>query len=44
MTTRQLAQSACNGTRRRRFADPARVRWYARHRQLRFARRFGFGS
>jgi hypothetical protein len=26
-------------SRRRRLADPARVRWYAHHRAVRFARR-----
>jgi len=26
-------------SRRRRFADPVRLRWYARHRAVRFARR-----
>jgi len=28
-------------TRRRRFADRARRAWYAHHRAVRFARRFG---
>jgi len=31
-------------SRRRRLADRARQRWYARHRAVRFARRFGFAS
>jgi hypothetical protein len=26
-------------SRRRRFADPARLRWYAYHRAVRFSRR-----
>jgi hypothetical protein len=30
-------------SRRRRLADPVRVRWYARHRASRWARRF-FGD
>jgi hypothetical protein len=29
-----------DATRKRRTADPARQRWYARWRALRFARRF----
>jgi len=28
-------------SRLRRFADPARLRWYAHHRAVRFARRMG---
>ena len=28
-------------SRPRRFADPARLRWYAHHRAVRFARRMG---
>ena len=32
-------------SRRRRLADPVRLRWYARHRALRFSRRlFGAGK
>jgi hypothetical protein len=31
-----------DGTRPRRTRDPARRRWYARHRQARFARFLGF--
>lgn len=30
-------------SRPRRFTDPARQRWYAHHRALRFANRMGFG-
>ena len=30
-------------SRRRRFADPARLRWYAYHRAVRFARRMSRG-
>jgi hypothetical protein len=32
-----------DASRQRRFADPARQRWYALHRALRFARRMGRG-
>jgi hypothetical protein len=32
----------CDGTRRRRTRDEVRRAWYARYRQLRFARHFGF--
>ncbi len=28
-------------SRPRRFADPVRLRWYAQHRAVRFARRMG---
>jgi hypothetical protein len=28
-------------SRPRRFADPIRLRWYAKHRAVRFARRMG---
>ncbi len=31
-----------DGARRRRTRDRARRRWYAHHRQVRFARRLGF--
>jgi hypothetical protein len=31
-------------SRRRRQADPVRLRWFSRYRALRFARRFGFGD
>jgi hypothetical protein len=30
--------------RRRLIGPPAKLRWYARYRDLCFARRFGFGS
>lgn len=30
-------------SRPRRFADPARLRWYAYHRAVRFARRMHYG-
>jgi hypothetical protein len=40
---RGLTVSARTGdvSRRRRFADPARLAWYAQYRARRFARRFG---
>jgi hypothetical protein len=36
----------CNvdGARRRRSKDRPRKTWYAYHRQVRFARRLGFGK
>jgi hypothetical protein len=34
-----------DGTRHRRFsANSAKRQWYARHRAIRFARRFGIGD
>lgn len=30
--------------KRRLYGTPAQVRWYARHRSARFARRFGFAA
>ena len=30
--------------RRRLHGNPNRVKWYAKYRSLRFARRFGFGT
>jgi hypothetical protein len=35
---------AMDATRARRTRDRARQRWYARHRQLRFARFLGFAG
>jgi hypothetical protein len=32
----------CDGTRKRRVRDAARQTWYARYRQFRFARHWGF--
>jgi hypothetical protein len=29
--------------KRRRSSDPAKRRWYAQHRPMRFCRRFGLG-
>ena len=45
---RRLAEEATamkigDVSRPRRFTDPARRRWYAYHRALRFANRMGFG-
>jgi hypothetical protein len=36
--------AAMDGTRARRTKDRARRRWYARHRQWRFARFLGFAG
>jgi hypothetical protein len=36
----KTARRACNGSRRRRYStDPARKRWYAARRAIRFAAR-----
>lgn len=32
-----------NGSRKRRFKDPIRIRYYACYRNMRFARFLGFG-
>lgn len=43
LEARKVAIAACNASRKRRFTtDPAKADFYAKFRQKRFTRRFGF--